>query len=363
MPGPLDGIVVLDLTRVLAGPGPRSCLPTTAPRCIKVESPAERRRHASLGSAVAARRVGRAKPRSPRTTRRPIAASASIAIDLATTEGRRLVRRLAAGADVFDRELQGRRSRERSVWRTAICEPLNAAADLPVDLRVWPGRAARRRAGLRRDDPGIGGLMSITGVPDGEPGAGPQKVGVAVADLMCGMYAATAILGALHERHAPDRGQYIDLALLDSQVAWLANQALNYLVSGQVPERRGTAHPNIVPYQAFATADGHLMLAVGNDAQFAGSALSPASTRARSDARFASNARAWRIASGAGVDRRRAVALPDARRRVARGPACRRRALRADQRPGAGVRRSHRSCIAGCGSTCRIRRRECTRRA
>jgi crotonobetainyl-CoA:carnitine CoA-transferase CaiB-like acyl-CoA transferase len=116
---------------------------------------------------------------------------------------------------------------------------------------------------------GMGGLMSLTGVPDGEPGAGPQKVGVAVADLMCGMYAVSAILAALYERDRSGQGQYIDLSLLDTQVAWLANQNLNYLVSGQAPRRQGTAHPNIVPYQAFATADGHLMLAVGNDAQFA----------------------------------------------------------------------------------------------
>jgi crotonobetainyl-CoA:carnitine CoA-transferase CaiB-like acyl-CoA transferase len=115
---------------------------------------------------------------------------------------------------------------------------------------------------------GMGGLMSVTGAPDGTPGGGPQKVGVAVADLMCGMYAVAAVLAALQERSRSGLGQYIDLALLDTQVAWLANQAMNYLVTGRAPERKGTAHPSIVPYQAFPTADGHLMLAVGNDAQF-----------------------------------------------------------------------------------------------
>jgi len=112
--------------------------------------------------------------------------------------------------------------------------------------------------------------MSVTGVPDGEPGAGPIKVGVAVSDLISGMYALSAILGALYERQQSGKGQAIDLALLDTQVAALANQGLNYLISGVPPGRRGTAHPNIVPYQAFATADGYLMLAVGNDRQFEG---------------------------------------------------------------------------------------------
>jgi crotonobetainyl-CoA:carnitine CoA-transferase CaiB-like acyl-CoA transferase len=132
--------------------------------------------------------------------------------------------------------------------------------------------------------------MSVTGVPDGQPGAGPQKVGVAVADLMCGMYASAAILAALNERHRSGRGQYIDIALLDTQVAWLANQASNYLVSGQVPVRRGTAHPNIVPYQSFATADGHVMIAVGNDAQFARFCSAAGLAAQAGDPRYASNA-------------------------------------------------------------------------
>ena len=103
----------------------------------------------------------------------------------------------------------------------------------------------------------MGGLMSITGVPDGEPGAGPQKVGVAVADLMCGMYAIAAILGALHERQRSGRGQYIDLSLLDTQVGVAREPESQLPGIGRRARRRGTAHPNIVPYQAFATADGH----------------------------------------------------------------------------------------------------------
>jgi crotonobetainyl-CoA:carnitine CoA-transferase CaiB-like acyl-CoA transferase len=136
----------------------------------------------------------------------------------------------------------------------------------------------------------ISGLMSVTGVPDGEPGAGPVKVGVAVSDLVTGMYAASAILAALVEREQSGRGEYIDLALLDTQVAALANQTLNYLVTGKSPIRRGTAHPNIVPYQAFPTRDSWLMLAVGNDRQFASFCKAAGKPAMAKDRRYATNA-------------------------------------------------------------------------
>ena len=132
--------------------------------------------------------------------------------------------------------------------------------------------------------------MSVTGVPDGEPGAGPVKVGVAVSDLVTGMYAASAILAALIERELSGRGEYIDLALLDTQVAALANQTLNYLVTGKSPIRRGTAHPNIVPYQAFPTRDSWLMLAVGNDRQFASFCKAAGKPAMAKDRRYATNA-------------------------------------------------------------------------
>src|SRR5690606_3217961 len=112
---------------------------------------------------------------------------------------------------------------------------------------------------------GMGGLMSITGERDGEPGAGPQKAGVAVTDLFTGMYATVGILAALQERNRSGLGQHVDLALLDCHVAMLANQNLNYMTSGVVPQRAGNAHQNVVPYQVFASSDGHLIVAVGND--------------------------------------------------------------------------------------------------
>lgn len=131
--------------------------------------------------------------------------------------------------------------------------------------------------------------MSVTGVAEGMPGDGPQKVGVAMADLTTGMYAASAIQAALLARYRTGVGQHIDMALFDSQVAMLANQASNYLVGGKVPGRMGTAHPNIVPYQAFPTADGHLMLAVGNDSQFGRLVKAMGLPRLASDARYATN--------------------------------------------------------------------------
>jgi crotonobetainyl-CoA:carnitine CoA-transferase CaiB-like acyl-CoA transferase len=213
----------------------------------------------------------------------------SVAIDLAVLEGRELVRGLATGADVLVENFKvGALARYG----------LDYAALSPGNPRlVYLSISAFGQDGPSAEGPGydamiqaMGGLMSITGVADGEPGAGPQKVGVAVADLMCGMYAVAAILGALHERHRSGRGQYVDLSLLDTQVGWLANQNLNYLVSGVVPRRRGTAHPNIVPYQAFATADGHMMVAVGNDAQFTRFCAATGLDRLAADARFTTNA-------------------------------------------------------------------------
>ena len=203
--------------------------------------------------------------------------------------GQQLMRRLAAGADVLienfkvgtlDRYGLGYDAIGKLNPRLIYCSISAFGQDGPDAAE--PGYDAMIQ--------GMGGLMSLTGAPDGTPGGGPQKVGVAVSDLMCGMYAVAAILAALQERAKSGLGQYIDLSLLDTQVAWLANQAMNYLVTGQPPTRQGTAHPNIVPYQAFATADGHLMLAVGNDAQFERFCAAAGAAGLAADARFSTNA-------------------------------------------------------------------------
>jgi crotonobetainyl-CoA:carnitine CoA-transferase CaiB-like acyl-CoA transferase len=266
MAGPLAGIVVLDLTRILAGPWATQLLADLGAEVIKVERPdgGDDTRH--WGPPYLKDPAGNDTTESAYylSTNR---GKRSAAIDFSRPEGQALVRELAARADVLIENFRvGGLARHGLAW--SDLEALNARL---VYLSISGfGQDGPQADGIGYDAmiQAMGGLMSITGPADDEPGGGPQKVGVAVADLMCGMYAVTAILAALYERVGSGRGQYIDLALLDSQVAWLANQNLNYLLTGRAPGRRGTAHPNIVPYQSFPTADGHIMVAVGNDAQF-----------------------------------------------------------------------------------------------
>lgn len=283
--GPLTGIKVLDLSRVLAGPWATQCLADFGATVWKIEQP---------GAGDDTRRWGPpwlAGPRGELTREAAYYLSAnrgkrSLAIDISHPAGQRLIRELAARADVVVENFKvGGLSRHGLGW---------------PDLRavnprlVYCSISAFGQDGPRANEAGydamiqaMSGLMSITGESDGPP----QKVGVAVTDLMAGMYAVAAILAALHERARSGLGQHIDLALFDTQIAALANQGLNYLVSGRPPGRHGTAHLNIVPYQAFATADGHIMLAVGNDRQFAsfcGVASSPELAR---DPRYATNSR------------------------------------------------------------------------
>ncbi|MGB5104560.1 MAG: CaiB/BaiF CoA-transferase family protein [Steroidobacteraceae bacterium] len=287
MPGPLRGVRVLDLTRILAGPWATQVLADYGAEVIKVEHPRGGDDTRKWGPPYARDAQGRD------TTESAYFLSAnrgkrSVAIDLAREEGQALVRGLAAQVDVLVENFKvGGLAKFGLAY--ADLEPLNPRLvylSISAFGQDGPDAAA---AGYDAMVQAMGGLMSITGIADGEPGAGPQKVGVAVADLMCGMYAVSAILAALHERHESGRGQYIDLALLDSQVAWLANQGLNYLMTGQPPVRQGTAHPSIVPYQSFATADGHVMLAVGNDAQFARFCAVAGAPELARDARYATN--------------------------------------------------------------------------
>jgi crotonobetainyl-CoA:carnitine CoA-transferase CaiB-like acyl-CoA transferase len=209
-------------------------------------------------------------------------------VDIGTSGGQQLIRELAMEADVLIEN-----------FRTGTLRRYNLD---PRDLRVANPKlivcsiSAFGQDSSRAGEPGYdamiqasGGLMSITGPADAE-GGGPQKVGVAIADIMAGMYATTAILAALRAREATGHGQLIDIPLYDSQVAWLANQNMNYLISGNVPGRMGTAHPNLVPYQAFATSDGDLILAVGNDRQFSACVKIMGLPDLATDASYASNA-------------------------------------------------------------------------
>jgi len=287
MAGPLQGIVVLDLSRILAGPWATQVLADYGAEVLKVEHPQGGDDTRQWGPPYLKDASGRETDESAYylSANR---GKRSLAIDFSLPEGQSLVRALASQADVLVENFKvgGLVRYGLGYEQLAAGNPRLIYLSISAFGQDGPDAA---KPGYDAMIQGMGGLMSLTGVPDGEPGAGPQKVGVAVADLMCGMYAVSAILAALVERERSGKGQYVDLALLDTQVAWLANQNLNYLVSGQPPRRQGTAHPNIVPYQAFETADGHLMLAVGNDAQFARFCAAAGAPELGRDPRFGSN--------------------------------------------------------------------------
>lgn len=281
--GALDGITVLDLSRVLAGPWATQLLADYGATVIKVERP---------GAGDDTRQWGPPWVRPPAGDDAPESAyyhaanrnKQSITVNLADAAGQAILRKLAARADVVVENY-----RVGALARFGLDAATLCAAHPSL---VYCSISAYGQDGPRAAEPGYdamiqasAGLMSLTGEPDGTP----QKTGVAIADLMAGMYATTAILAALHARQRSGRGQHIDVPLFDSQVAWLANQAMNYLVSGEVPVRHGSGHPNIVPYQAFETADGYLMLAVGNDRQFADCVAVLGLPELADDARFASN--------------------------------------------------------------------------
>jgi crotonobetainyl-CoA:carnitine CoA-transferase CaiB-like acyl-CoA transferase len=285
--GPLAGIKVLDLSRILAGPWATQCLADFGATVWKIEKPGsgDDTRHWGPPWIKDGRGKDTAEAAYFASTNR---GKRSLAIDFTKPAGQQLIRALALRADVLIENFKvgtlgkydlGYDSLHRLNGKLIYCSISAYGQNGPAAAE--PGYDAMIQA--------ISGLMSVTGVPDGEPGAGPVKVGVAVSDLITGLYAAMAIAAALHEREQSGRGEYIDLALLDTQVAALANQALNYLVTGVPPVRRGTAHPNIVPYQAFATRDGYLMLAVGNDRQFAAFCLAAGKTALADDKRFHTN--------------------------------------------------------------------------
>ncbi|HEV7659132.1 MAG TPA: CaiB/BaiF CoA-transferase family protein [Allosphingosinicella sp.] len=275
MDKPLSGLKVVELARILAGPWAGQLLADLGAEVIKVERPgggddtrAWGPPFAADGSAAYFHGCNRGK--------------SSVAIDLASEAGQAKVRALVADADVL-------------IENFKVGGLARYGLDFASLAAVNPGLIYCSITGFGQDGPyaarpgydfmiqGMGGLMDLTGDPDGEP----MRAGVAVADLFTGLYASSAILAALRGRDATGRGCHIDMALLDVQVAMLANQAMNYLIGGEAPRRLGNAHPNIAPYQIFAVADGHVIVAVGNDGQFARlcTLLGIAA-----DARFATNA-------------------------------------------------------------------------
>ena len=264
---PLSGVRVLDLSRVLAGPWAGQALADLGADVVKVERPDGGDDTRSWGPPYLRDEGGNDTRESAyflcanRNKR-------SVTIDLARPEGRDVARRLAVQADVLLENFKHGGLRSYGLDSDALRELNPRLVYCSITGFGQTGPYASR-AGYDFLIQGMGGLMSITGRADGEDGAGPQKVGVALTDILTGLYATIAIQAALAERERSGRGQHIDLALLDVQVACLANQASNFLAGGIVPRRMGNAHPNIVPYQDFPTADGDMILAIGNDGQFA----------------------------------------------------------------------------------------------
>ena len=281
---PLEGIKVLDLSRVLAGPWCTQLLADLGAEVIKIERP---------GSGDDTRHWGppwhgEGKERVAAYFLSANRGKKSAAIDFSQAEGAALVRRLAEEADI-------------------VVENFKVGGLERFGLDAKSLRAANPRliyasiTGFGQDGPyadragydfiiqGMGGMMAITGLPDGEPGGGPLRAGVAVVDLFTGLYTCIAILSALYRRERGGEGAHIDMALLDAQLAMLANQASNALISGKDPPRQGNTHPNIVPYQPFDAADQPIIIAVGNDRQFARLAQMCGHPEWTSDERFATN--------------------------------------------------------------------------
>ncbi|WP_265570367.1 CaiB/BaiF CoA transferase family protein [Sphingomicrobium nitratireducens] len=282
---PLAGLKVLDLSRVLAGPWCTQLLADLGAEVIKVEKPGagdDTRHwgppwHEHEGEKVAAYFLAANRGKK------------SLALDFATPEGAEVVRRMAADADVLveNYKVGGLEKYGLDANSLRAANPRLVTASVTGFGQDGPYAP---RAGYDYIIQAMGGMMSVTGLPDDEPGGGPLKVGVAIADIFTGMYTASAILAALHERERTGEGAVIDMALFDTQLAVLANQASNALVSGRDPQRLGNGHPNIVPYQPFRASDQPLVIAVGNDGQFARLAEICGHPEWTSDERFATNA-------------------------------------------------------------------------
>ncbi|HEY9279168.1 MAG TPA: CaiB/BaiF CoA-transferase family protein [Eoetvoesiella sp.] len=263
---PLTGIRVLDLTRVLAGPWCTQNLADLGAEVVKIERPDAGDDTRGWGPPYIQDENGND------TTEAAYYASAnrnkqSVALDIATERGAELVRELAKNSDILVENFKVGGLSKYGLDYESI-KAINPALIYCSITGFGQTGPYASRPGYDFMIQGMGGLMSITGERDDLPGGGPQKAGVAVADLMTGMYSTVGILAALHERTRSGLGQHIDMALLDCQVAMLANQNLNYMTSGHAPKRAGNAHQNLVPYQVFAVADGHLIVAVGNESQF-----------------------------------------------------------------------------------------------
>lgn len=287
MAGALSHIRVLDLSRVLAGPWCGQILGDLGAEVIKVERP---------GSGDDTRHWGPPYIKDAEGNDSREAAyfqsanrnKQSVTLDFTQPEGQRLVRELVVQCDVLleNFKVGGLVAYGLDYESLKAINPRLIYCSITGFGQTGP---YAKRAGYDFMIQGLGGLMSLTGRPEGEEGAGPMKVGVALTDILTGLYATVGVLAALNQREQSGIGQHIDVALLDVQVACLANQAMNYLTTGLSPKRLGNAHPNIVPYQDFPSADGNFILAVGNDGQFRKFCEVAGIAQLADDPRFASN--------------------------------------------------------------------------
>lgn len=283
----LDGVKVLDLTRILAGPWATQNLSDLGADVIKIERPLvgdDTRRmgppflsdtEGKQGDAAYFMCCNRGKK--------------SVTIDITKSSGQDLIRQLVINTDVF---VENYKVGDLKRYGLDYAELSRIKPDIIYCSITGFGQYGpySKRAGYDYLIQAMGGLMSITGERDGLPGAGPQKVGLAVADLLSGMYATVAILAALRRRdHGYPHGQYIDISMLDCQVSVLANQAMNFLATGTSPKRLGTSHPNVVPYQTYHAKDGYLVLAIGNDLQFSRFCNAIGQAELAADPRFSTN--------------------------------------------------------------------------
>jgi len=286
--GPLAHLTVLDLSRVLAGPSCTQLLADLGATVIKVEKP-------GTGDDTRAWAPPYLKDAAGADTSESAyylscnRGKLSVAIDFTTPQGRDLVRELARQADVLIENFKVGGLTRYGLDYTSLAQVNPRLVYASITGFGQSGPYAER-AGYDFIIQGMSGFMSLTGERDDAHGGGPQKAGVAITDLVTGLYAAVAILAALQSRDRTGQGQQVDLALLDSAVAMMSVMNMNYLVTGTPPERAGNAHQNIVPYQVFACADGHLILAVGNDSQFARFCEVAGVPEWGRDARFAKNA-------------------------------------------------------------------------
>ena len=286
-PPPLSGVRVLDLSRVLAGPWAGQLLADLGADVIKVERPGAGDDTRTWGPPYLRDEDGRETAEAAyflcanRNKR-------SVTIDMSRPEGQALIRQLAQQADVVleNFKVGGLQQYGLDYAQLAALNPRLVYCSITGFGQTGP---YARRPGYDFLIQGMGGLMSVTGRGDDEVGAGPQKAGVALTDITTGLYATIAVQAALAERERSGRGQHIDLALLDVQIACMASQASNYLAGGVVPRRMGNAHPNIVPYADFPTADGDMILAIGNDQQFARFCVIAGHPEWADDPRFATN--------------------------------------------------------------------------